>query len=324
MIEMKYRTRGNSDPHGKSRVFFTCHPDDHDKYFEWTTDLLYKYQNCTVFYLEPVKASELYHALDKDADESERVRPSEESDLMNDLESRVSEMQLIVVPVTTKLLTQKNLAIDVIYAIAVRRHIPVLPLMMETGLDGLFTDRFGDLQYLQPNNIDSTAIPFEERLEKYLNGVLVGDDLAERVRNAFDAYIFLSYRKKDRAFAQQLMRMIHRSKSSRDIAIWYDEFLVPGENFNSAIRTALKKSKLFTLVVTPNLLEEGNYVMQYEYPEARAQGKDILPVEMKKTDLDILRCFYAEFPECIGLDDQDTWAELLATYLKKIAVDSND
>ena len=61
MIEMKYRTRGNSDPHDKSRVFFACHPEDHEKYFEWTMNHLFTYQNCVVFYLEAEAASEMHY-----------------------------------------------------------------------------------------------------------------------------------------------------------------------------------------------------------------------------------------------------------------------
>ena len=56
------------------------------------------------------------------------------------------------------------------------------------------------------------------------------------------------------------MRLIHQNDFCRDIAIWYDEYLEPGENFNNAILKAIEKSKLFTMVVTPNLINEDNYV----------------------------------------------------------------
>lgn len=73
------------------------------------------------------------------------------------------------------------------------------------------------------------------------------------------------------------MRLIHENDFCRNIAIWYDEYLTPGENFNNAIAKALQKSELFTLVVTPNLVNEPNYVMEHEYPAARDSGKPILP-----------------------------------------------
>ncbi|MDE6780419.1 MAG: hypothetical protein K2J40_03040 [Ruminococcus sp.] len=48
---------------------------------------------------------------------------------------------------------------------------------------------------------------------------------------------------------------------------------MPGENFNVSIENALKKSELFTMLVTPNLVQEKNYVMEVEYPMAVREDK---------------------------------------------------
>ncbi len=113
------------------------------------------------------------------------------------------------------------------------KHIPVLPFMMEEGLDILYAteEYFGEAQYLNPRSHDTTEIRYEEKLKNYLDSVLISDETARRIRTAFDAYIFLSYRKKDRKYANELMHLIHDIPNFRDIAIWYDEFLTPGENF---------------------------------------------------------------------------------------------
>ena len=34
MANLKYKTRGDSSPLGKPRVYFCCHPGDFDNYFE--------------------------------------------------------------------------------------------------------------------------------------------------------------------------------------------------------------------------------------------------------------------------------------------------
>ena len=101
--------------------------------------------------------------------------------------------------------------------------------------------------------------------------------------------MFLSYRKKDRRHAQRLMHLIHENRQFRDIAIWYDEFLVPGERYDEAIRAAFEKSSLFALAVTPNLLEPKNYVLTEEYPMARSRRQkkgdlEIVPVELYETE----------------------------------------
>lgn len=197
MANLKYKTRGNSSPQGKPRVYFCCQPEDFNKYFESVSDEILSKQNCAIWYTD-----------------EEVVRDE-------DFFADIKQMQLFVMPVTTNLLCTENEALDVEFKFAIENHIPVLPLMQENGLEELFNKKCGDLQFLDKNNTDVTAISYEEKLKKYLESVLIGDELAEKIRAAFDAYVFLSYRKKDRRYAQELMRLIHKNEFCRDIAIWY-------------------------------------------------------------------------------------------------------
>ena len=302
MIEMKYKTRGNSDPHGKPNVLFTCHPSEHEKYFEMISDMFLKEQDCVVLYIDP---EEDISSFDED-----------------DFEFQMKDIQLVVIPVTTQLLTNDSFAMLIVFEAAIKNHIPALPLMMESGLDDVYSRKFGDLQYLEPDSIvnDPTKLPFEERFKKYISSVLVGDDLAKRVRDAFAAYIFMSYRKKDRKYAHELMKMIHSNERLRDVAIWYDEYLVPGESFNDAIKAALEKSELFALVVTPSLLEDGNYIKMHEYPAAKSFGKEIIPVVMNETDIELLREMYEDMPECVKKEGLKSREEYIIEKLKGIAM----
>jgi hypothetical protein len=205
-------------------------------------------------------------------------------------------------------------------------HIPVLPIMMEPSLDAIYAleKNFGELQYLDPNARDLTAIGYEEKLKKHLEAILVSDEVAKRVRAAFDAYIFLSYRKKDRHYANELMKRIHANPEYRDIAIWYDEFLTPGESFRANIEKMMRDSKLFALLVTPNLLEEPNYVMTHEYPDAKKAGMDILPAEMEETDKAELCAKYEAIPPCVNAADEEILRDRLAETLCKIAISANN
>ena len=232
-------------------------------------------------------------------------------------------MNLMVIPVTYRLLTEPGPAMDEEFAFAQKHFIPVLPLMMDSGIDALYTKKFGDLQYLSPFVLDPTAIPYTERLKSFLSGVLVSDELAQRIRAAFDAYIFLSYRKKDRALALQLMREIHENADCRDIAIWYDEFLTPGEDFNELIDRAIEKSEFVTLLVTPNLVCEPNYVQSTEYPAAVSMGKEVLPAEMKPTDHSELARQYTGLPAPLLVSDEEAFRAGLKEAVKKIARTEN-
>ena len=289
----QYKTKGMTSPQGKRRVYFTCHPDDHGRFFEQISAELLGITDCAVWYST--------------------------DDEYEDIDTDLGQMNLLVVPITTRLLTKPCRARDTDVPFALKHHIPILPLMQEDGLDELYGRHFGDLHYLDPNARDDTALSYGEKLKKYLNSVLVGDELAAKVRDAFDAYIFLSYRKKDRKYANELMRLIHKNDFCRDIAIWYDEYLVPGHNFKQAISAALQRSDLFALVVTPNLVNEKNYVEEVEYPAAVEQNKPILPVELKKTDRIALSAHYRDIPNSIDARDETALAEALESALARIA-----
>lgn len=301
MSELKYKTRGMANPKGKPRIFFMCFSQDFEKYFEVISEEILAKQDVSIWYKEP----------------------RENEDDKEDYFSYLSQMQLFVMPVTENLLKQKNSVIEEEFPFAIENHIPVLPFMEEEGLEELFNEKCGDLHFLDRHSVDKTGISYEEKLTNYLKAILIGDELAEKIRAAFDAYIFLSYRKKDRRYAQELMRLIHKSEVCRNIAIWYDEFLVPGENFTDAIKDALNKSDLFALVVTPNLVNEENYVMNVEYPMAMESGKPIVPVQFIDTDRGLLEDRYANMPSCVNAEEAEV-ADAFITQAERMAFSKND
>ena len=300
MASLNYKIRGSGSPQGKPRVYFCCHLDDFDRYFEEISEDILSRQTCAVWYRGDFSAFD------------------------DELENDLKQMQLFVIPVTAKFLTAVNDAFDIEFRIAIENHIPVLPLMQEPGLEQLFNLKCGNLQFLNKYSNDMTEISYDEKLKKYLESVLIGNELAEKIRAAFDAYVFLSYRKKDRKYAQELMKLIHKNKFCRDIAIWYDEFLTPGENFNDSIKEALLKSDLFVLTVTPNLVNELNYIVTTEYPMAKAENKPVFPVELVPTDKDELFSKFDGISAPTDAHDDGIFTDALLENIKKLAIKENN
>jgi len=300
MSNLKHITRNGVNPQGIPKIYFCCHPDDLEHYLKDISKDILRHQNCSIWYTD-----------DRDAcDEF----------FFNDL----SLMQLFVIPITKEFLSTDNEALNTDFKFAIQNNIPVLPILLEKNLNNLFNEKCGNLQYLDKYNTDTTSISYDEKLKNYLQSVLIGDELAERIRNAFDAYIFLSYRKKDRKYAQELMRLIHKNDFCRDIAIWYDEFLIPGENFNDAIKKAIKKSDLFVLTVTPNVVNETNYIMTTEYPLAKQEGKSILPAEMMPTDRKLLSEKFEDITTLIKANNEIEFSYVLQETIKRIATKETD
>ena len=308
MATIKVETKNQIDIGKKPRVYFTCHPDDFGRHFQKICQDIFKTHDCAIYYTENM---------------AESIAP-------DDRETDLGRNNLFVIPITFKLLTTPNRAMDEDFPYACKEHIPVLPIMMESGLDSLYAaaDKFGELQYLNPYSTDPTEISYEEKLKKYLESVLLSDEMVKRVQGAFDAYIFLSYRKKDRKYANELMRLIHNIPEFRDVAIWFDEFLTPGESFKDGISKILSDSKLFALLVTPNLLEEldgkPNFVMGEEYPAALQAGMAIVPAEMEPTEKERLSQKYKDIPRCVDPRDAQELKSRLAEVLFKTVKRENE
>ena len=301
-MELQVRTRGNSSPQGKIQIFFSCHPADFNQWFNVICEDVFKSQNCAIYYKSIIGE-----------DLCER-----------DLNSLLSEMKLFLVPITTNFLFEESISRNYEYGFALKMHIPVIPIIVEPGADLHFKEQlnnfsygYGELHFLNRISNDLTEIPYEEKLANRLSNILGSEIVLERVRSAFSAHIFLSYRKKDREIAQHLMRLIHEIPFCQDIAIWYDEYLIPGEQWSRAISNAIEQSACAVLVVTPHLTEKGNYIHTIEYPDILKKCKPIIPIEMSPTDITVLHSMFPKLPYMIDGNKIEVIEQALETILKK-------
>ena len=275
------------------RIYYCAGTSDYDRCLETVAGDIFAHCKCAVWY---------------------KSDPAEPAD-----RAALEEMQLVVIPITRALLTDADPVFEEEYSCISALHIPVLPILFEEVSTELYERKFGCIQYLNKLSADFTEISYSDKLKRYLDAVLISEELVEKIKAAFDAYIFVSYRKKDRASAKKLMRLIHENELCSSFATWYDEFLVPGEDYNQDIQSSLEKSDIFALVVTPNLLEEGNYISRCEYPAALELNKPILPFEAEKTDRLSLSERYERLPDCIGEEETEAFFNALMGSLGRFA-----
>ena len=266
------------------KIWFCAHPDDYSSCMHSVTADLFAARDCVVYYDEEPKA-------DYDG-------PT----LLADLQ----RMNLFIVPVTARFLRDPNRALDVEFRYAMANGIPVLPLLQEPDLEEDFNETCGTLHCLRAFGEDRENGVYGEKLKEYLDKMFGSHYLKKQIRAEFDASVFLSYRKVDREYMLSLIHTIHGAEACRDVAIWYDDFLVPGENFNAEIQKALEDSDAFVLAVTPHILDKNeqgkkNYVVGTEYPNASAAHKRIVPVRMAPVSQKKLESALRPYPvpECV-------------------------
>lgn len=309
IIDFSYRVRGDFSPNGLQKVFFSFYPEDKERMEKIAEDIL-AISNCAVW----------YHEDSMTADDIN----------LDDLGMKLQEMKLFVVIVSTNYLANDSLAKNWEYRFAMEHHIPVLPIAVESGLEEYFAvemnrihEGYGDIQLLRSEVTDRTEISYYQKLARDLGAILLENEEVERIKQAFSGKIFLSYRKKDRRYANELMHTIHDIPSLRNVSIWFDEFMSSGEKWSDQIGDALKQSDVFLLLVSPSITEPDNYVIREEYPAARKQDKTIVSVgknedKSKLPDIEDLRQI---FPGLRVLVDGDN-ADELESVLQEITAET--
>ena len=296
---LRYTVRQNSDSAFQHKVFCAFASDDHAHFDRIAKDILSLF-DCALFYYP------------------ERVTPPE----LDTLEADLDAMSAIVLIVTSRFLFGNDPFFQNVVHYAKERGIPILPILMEEGLENAINEALGNLQCLSPffEKSDATVLPFCEKLKKYFSSVFATEVSKEQLKSGFSASIFLSYRKKDRKVAKKLIDLIHASPECRRIAIWYDEFLIPGEDFNEGISAELCDSTLFVLAVTPFTADGNNYIKMTEYPMASALNKPILPFEMEETDRGVIREAFPDMPAPVTPDSADTVRKVLENALEALDI----
>ena len=108
MAKFLLKTKNEQNIKDKPRVYFTCHPDDFAPYFEKICKDIFKSHDCAIYYTENMS---------EDIPENER-------------ETDIGRANLMVVPVTFKLLTRPCRAMQLDVAYAKENSIRILPLMI--------------------------------------------------------------------------------------------------------------------------------------------------------------------------------------------------
>ena len=118
-MNLKCRTGANKNIKDKPKVYFTCHPDDFQFCFFKICDDLLKVRDCAIYYTEDM-SSEI---------------PDEDKKL------DIASNNLFVIAVTRKLLTTPNRAMDSDYPYASQDGMRILLIMMESGLDEIYSQK---------------------------------------------------------------------------------------------------------------------------------------------------------------------------------------
>lgn len=218
-------------------------------------------------------------------------------------------VDVLIILASVKYFTWANSGYQSEYFAAVRDGVRVLPILIEAGPNtiDLVNMRLGKIQY-----IDAT-----ESLDFAMDALRAHLTAREREVDPSLPSVFISYRRGDREVLREIVKQIEGSEAGKRVNLWYDEVIAPGENYSQSIMRELCSCDLFVLLVTPRILEPGNYVHRVEYAEAKKRGKRIVALEVAKTDRSALGQMYGSLPRIFTQKQLGALASVLAELKRK-------
>lgn len=180
------KTRGNTAPAGKTKIYIIARPEDHSQYLDVVVKILLYTMNVAIYY---------------DDGEEEIYR----------LDEQHKEYQLTVAMVTKGFLLTKNPARERELAFAMNRNLPIFPFTFEPGVDILFDKIVGHYQCLYAGQQTGTEKDFYQKLRDAVSSVIKPEELNREIcEKAFDLFLFISYRKVDRKYVNEYVNRIHQ------------------------------------------------------------------------------------------------------------------
>ena len=230
----------------------------------------------------------------------------------------------LVVPIITKNFLSGDEEVcrkELSFAIASEKNI--LPIVIGDIDESIFNNEFGEhhLLYIEDGL-------FKEKLNHYINEFFDPYKLVSESSWGgalpSNPSIFLSYRKKDYHKALEILQTIHGIDGFEVLTVWFDQFLIPGENFNDLINEKLMAAEFIVMCITKNSLEKDNYVSRIEYPLAKKLGKHILPVAVEEVDFNLLEKLYPEIGPLVSIEDIDDLRLRIETVVSKLNINLLD
>ena len=186
--------------------------------------------------------------------------------------------------------------IQYVFRYVKKRHIPMMPLMIDEGLEKDFDRICGKIHFLQNNESEHRYLTLDEKIKNFYDQIIHPVEEGEPEPIVLKNRIFISYRRKDKDAAKKLIDLVKNYEDFYDVGLWYDELLTVGFEYDNEIKGKIANSTIMLMYVTNNIFGSYNYVKDEEYPAAK--GKiPIIPIYDEPFDKDK---FNETFPDLIN------------------------
>ena len=327
------------------KIYFCCHPDDFGQFFHTISEDILERVDAAIWYDEDPKAAfevEAHKALLSEMQLFVVVvtgrflsRPSRvrNFDLEWAAQQHIPVMALLMDPQFEGTFKDKFPQFSYI---KINKHDPDAVSsgqpagayaggreggMNQAGMNQAGMDQSG-MNQSGMNQSGISMVPSEnadERINAFLNDVLVPEDLQARIRADFDAVMYLCFRKTDRKSVAEIKKMIHAHECARDLAIIHEELLTSSDEMNEKEARAMTDAcDVFGLVVSTNLIANGYQQIRDIFKYAKNLEKPVVSLEINKVNHADFYQIFTGAPACHDIRDARDMADRMQKTMDRL------
>lgn len=232
----------------------------------------------------------------------------------NQFLEEVDQMSAVICFITELLISTPNEIGDNLIPAVIEKKCPFLPIIDGDNLEQIFDQKYGHIHFAKRK--EKRKIRFDV-IKEFIKGLPASEkkrtqwfEFSHKDIEHFSQSYFISYRKADGKYIDYLQHRIHKEPSLVDTQLWYDSYLVFGEDYDKNLMKIIEKCSAVILVITPHLLESDNYVLKIEIPFAKECGKPVIGILMEEINLGVIQNLYG-VEKIYKLEEWDSFTDIL-------------
>lgn len=283
------------------KACLSCIPDDYDKYCEKILGHIIPLSNSIDIYYN----------------DSNVIREENKNAYYDCLK----EFDLFIIPISYTFLSNKSIARDVDALYAMKNNYPILPIIVEPGLEGIISKRFNGYHILDKAININNDNEYKQKLETLFNHIIPNNNTIQEINKLFTSSIFIINNSFDLNAVNKISKIIH--ESNKNITIYHCNNII-NNNINSyAENTLINNSSAIILLISSNLTNYSNNDLFEKYNYAIQKSKPIIPILIDGSDTYKIKQKITNLTEIFNINKKEPFLKQVFKYCDPHKINSS-
>ena len=233
----------------------------------------------------------------------------------------LKEFNLFIFPISYSFLSNKSIARDIDFVFALKNNYPILPIIVEPGLEGILGKKFNSFHILDKLININNQNEYRQILKYFFEKVLPSKNNDIEIEKILSSYVYIINNDNDLHYVNKISKIIH--KDNKNIGIYHCNSSIEYENNIEKEKEKIMKSSAVILIVSSNVVNYSNTALYEKYQIAEQLSKPILPIIVDGCNTKTLENKLTSLPKIIEINNTDSLLGQINTYCKNQPLSDN-